>query len=62
MQSYVKQIQALEYIDRTYASVKGKIDVNFQLFNICMAFDIESREDKNRKFVDDIYSIMLTLN
>jgi hypothetical protein len=27
-----------------------------------MTFDIESKEDKNRKFVDEIYQIITTLN
>ena len=36
--------------------------MNVQIFNICIAFEIESKEDKHRKFVDEIYTIMNTLN
>jgi len=27
-----------------------------------MTYEIESKEDKNRRFVDEIYQIMTTLN
>lgn len=60
--SYVKQIQALEYLERNYQGVKDKIELSVQLFSICVHFEIESKEDKNRKFIDDIYAIMATLN
>lgn len=33
-----------------------------QIFNICVNFEIESKEDKNRKFIDEIYAIIATLN
>ena len=33
-----------------------------QLFNICVQFEIDSKEEKNRKFIDEIYAIIYTLN
>ncbi len=33
-----------------------------QIFTICVQFEIESKEEKNRKFIDEIYAIMATLN
>lgn len=55
VQSYIKQIQALEYIDKTYQLNKDQIEMNVQIFNICVTYEIESKEDKNRKFIDEVY-------
>lgn len=55
VQSYIKQIQALEYIDKTYQLNKDQIEMNVHIFNICVTYEIESKEDKNRKFIDEVY-------
>lgn len=62
VETYVKQIQSLEYIDKNYQGIKDKIDVNVQIYNICLNFEIESKEEKNKKFVDEVYTIMNNLN
>jgi hypothetical protein len=50
-------VQALEYIEKHYQGVKDRIETNVNLFGIFMMFDIESKEEKNRKFVDEVYTI-----
>ena len=72
VQTYVKQIQALEYLDRTYSHVKNKVihslsnllkvEVNSRLFTVCQGFEIESKEDKNRRFLDEIQTVITRLN
>jgi len=62
VQSYVKQVQALEYIEKHYQGVKDRIETNVNLFGTFMQFDIESKEEKNRKFVDEVYTIQISLN
>ena len=58
----MKQVQALEYIEKHYQGVKDRIETNVNLFGIFMTFDIESKEEKNRKFVDEVYTIQISLN
>lgn len=39
-----------------------QIDLNVQLYNKCIEFEIESKEEKNKKFIDEVYTIMNNLN
>lgn len=36
--------------------------MNVQIYTICLNFEIESKEEKNKKFVDEVYTIMNNLN
>lgn len=36
--------------------------MNVHIFNICVTYEIESKEDKNRRFIDEIYQIIKKLN
>ena len=36
--------------------------MNVHIFNICVTYEIESKEDKNRKFIDEVYQIITKLN
>ncbi len=58
----MKQVQSLEYIEKHYQGIKDRIEINVNLFGIFMTFDIESKEEKNRKFVDEVYTIQIGLN
>ena len=55
---YVKQIQALEFIEENFQSVKDKIKLNDQLYEILDKFDLPSREDRQARFIDDAYHSM----
>jgi len=59
---YVNQLQSLEYIEDNYQSVKDKVDLNSQIFEILEAFDLPAREDKNSRFIDELYQLINTLN
>lgn len=52
----------MEYIDKNYQSVKDRINLNVEIYTICLNFEIESKEEKNKKFVDEVYTIMNNLN
>ena len=52
----------MEYIEKHYQEVKDRIETNVNLFGTFMQFDIESKEEKNRKFVDEVYTIQISLN
>jgi ElaB/YqjD/DUF883 family membrane-anchored ribosome-binding protein len=59
---YVNQIQSLEYIEDNYQSVKDQVELNDQTFQILEAFDLPTREDKNSRFIDEIYQLINALN
>jgi len=52
----------LEYIEDNYQGIKDQVELNDQLFQICDKFDLPSREDKQSRFIDEIYQLMITLN
>lgn len=33
-----------------------------RLFSVCVTFEIESKEEKNKRFIDEVYSIITKLN
>jgi len=35
--------------------------MNQHIYHICLNFEIEGKEEKNKKFVDEVYQIMATL-
>lgn len=59
---YVNQLQSLEYIEENYQSVKDRVELNAQIFEILEAFDLPAREDKNSRFIDEVYQLINTLN
>jgi hypothetical protein len=39
-----------------------QIETNVRLFHICVQFEIESREEKNKRFLDEVQGIITKLN
>lgn len=60
--SFVTQIQCLEYIEDNYQEQRDRVELNDQIFRICERFDLPSREDKQSRFIDEVYQLMSTLN
>lgn len=52
---FVTQIQCLDYIEENYQAIKDKIELNDQIFQICERYNLPSREDRQSRFIDDIY-------
>jgi hypothetical protein len=58
---FVKQVEALEYIDNNFQAVKDDIDLYDKLHNICKEHGIKiSNEDK--KLINEIYGIISNLS
>lgn len=60
--SFVTQIQCLEYIEDNYQEQRDQVELNDQVFRICERFDLPSREDKQSRFIDEVYQLMSALN
>ena len=52
----------MEYIEDNYQGIKDQVELNDQIFQICDKFDLPSREDKQSRFIDEIYQLMINLN
>lgn len=50
---YVRQIQILEYLDMSFQDVKDRIDMNATIFNLCVKYELVSKQDRHRRFIDD---------
>ena len=59
---FVTQIQCLDNIEENYQSIKDKIELNDHIFQICERYNLPSREDRQSRFIDDIYQLMSILN
>ena len=59
---FVTQIQCLDYIEENYQAIKDKIELNDHIFQICERYNLPSRDDRQSRFIDDIYQLMSILN
>lgn len=59
---FVTQIQCLEFIEDNYQAVKDRIELNDRIFQICEQFDLPNREEKQSRFIDEVYQLITTLN
>lgn len=59
---YVNQLQSLEYIEDHYQAMKDKVELNAHIFEILETFDLPAREDKSSRFIDEVYTLINTLN
>ena len=63
VEEYVKQVQALEFIDRNFQKVKDDIDLYQNLHRICLQSGIENtKDDVNNKLLSEIYQIISNLS
>ncbi len=53
MDEFVKQLQTLEYLDITFQDVKDRIDLNINIFNLCVKFELVGKQGSNRRFIED---------
>jgi len=45
-----------------YQEVKDRIDLNTQIFNLCVKFELVGKQERHRRFIDDTNQLIYNLN
>jgi len=62
VEEYVNQILQLDHIDAHYQSHKDYIELNNNIYNHLIAFDIVDTKDKAKRFMDEAYKMIRDLD